>query len=170
MDPTRLGPNLGFVDEQYRRFLADPDSVSAAWREFFSDYRPLGDRPAAVPAALPPPATVPASAPAASPQPAPDGDGTGTPLTPSSRWTPMTDPASGDAVWSNSVTTSTASADSAGRAVIVTEPRTVAVAATTWTAGSSSAVNNPSVASTASIANATLRAVKRSTFWRSILR
>jgi 2-oxoglutarate dehydrogenase E1 component len=37
---SRFGHNLGYVDELYRRFLADPASVSEAWQEFFRDYRP----------------------------------------------------------------------------------------------------------------------------------
>jgi 2-oxoglutarate dehydrogenase E1 component len=35
-----FGQNAGYVDELYRRFLANPESVSEAWREFFADYRP----------------------------------------------------------------------------------------------------------------------------------
>ncbi|MDP3983440.1 MAG: 2-oxo acid dehydrogenase subunit E2, partial [Acidimicrobiia bacterium] len=40
LDPTVFGPNMWLVDEMYRRFLDDPDSVSAAWQEFFEDYEP----------------------------------------------------------------------------------------------------------------------------------
>src|SRR5271154_56928 len=35
-----FGPNAWLVDDMYDRFLADPDSVSESWREFFADYRP----------------------------------------------------------------------------------------------------------------------------------
>ena len=35
-----FGQNAGYVDELYRRFLANPGSVSEAWREFFEDYTP----------------------------------------------------------------------------------------------------------------------------------
>ncbi|MGI9132103.1 MAG: multifunctional oxoglutarate decarboxylase/oxoglutarate dehydrogenase thiamine pyrophosphate-binding subunit/dihydrolipoyllysine-residue succinyltransferase subunit, partial [Candidatus Nanopelagicaceae bacterium] len=35
-----FGPNEWLVDEMYERFLADPNSVDAAWGEFFSDYTP----------------------------------------------------------------------------------------------------------------------------------
>jgi len=35
-----LGFNTGYIDELYRQYLADPDSVSESWQEFFSDYRP----------------------------------------------------------------------------------------------------------------------------------
>src|SRR3984885_837752 len=52
-----FGPNAWLVDDMYDRFLADPDSVSDSWREFFADYRP-----APVPAPQP---QTPAPAPAA---------------------------------------------------------------------------------------------------------
>ncbi len=51
-----FGPNAWLVDDMYDRFLADPESVSDSWREFFADYRP-----APVPAPQP---TVPPPAPA----------------------------------------------------------------------------------------------------------
>src|SRR5271154_2451344 len=52
-----FGPNAWLVDDMYDRFLADPDSVSDSWREFFADYRP-----APVPAPQPPtPAPLPAA-------------------------------------------------------------------------------------------------------------
>jgi multifunctional 2-oxoglutarate metabolism enzyme len=38
------GPNDWLVDDMYRRFQQDPESVSAAWREFFEDYRPRGSK------------------------------------------------------------------------------------------------------------------------------
>ncbi len=44
-----FGPNAWLVDDMYDRFLADPNSVSDSWREFFADYRP-----APVPAPQPP--------------------------------------------------------------------------------------------------------------------
>ena len=47
-----FGPNAWLVDDMYDRFLADPDSVSHSWREFFADYRP-----APVPAPQPAPQT-----------------------------------------------------------------------------------------------------------------
>ena len=34
-----FGPNAWLVDDMYDRFLADPDSVSASWSEFFADYQ-----------------------------------------------------------------------------------------------------------------------------------
>jgi|FLYL01.1.fsa_nt_gi 2-oxoglutarate dehydrogenase E1 component len=36
--PQAFGPNVWLVDEMYRRYLEEPDSVSDAWREFFEDY------------------------------------------------------------------------------------------------------------------------------------
>ena len=39
---SEFGPNVWLIDEIYRRFLEDPDSVGEAWREFFSDYHPRG--------------------------------------------------------------------------------------------------------------------------------
>jgi len=35
-----LGFNTGYVEELYRQYLENPDSVSENWREFFSDYKP----------------------------------------------------------------------------------------------------------------------------------
>jgi 2-oxoglutarate dehydrogenase E1 component len=37
---SSFGPNAWLVDEMYERFVADPDSVGASWKEFFADYRP----------------------------------------------------------------------------------------------------------------------------------
>ncbi|MBA3523864.1 MAG: multifunctional oxoglutarate decarboxylase/oxoglutarate dehydrogenase thiamine pyrophosphate-binding subunit/dihydrolipoyllysine-residue succinyltransferase subunit, partial [Geodermatophilaceae bacterium] len=36
---TGFGPNEWLVEEMYQQYLADPDSVDAAWHEFFVDYR-----------------------------------------------------------------------------------------------------------------------------------
>src|SRR6516165_12817305 len=86
-----FGPNAWLVDDMYDRFLADPESVSESWREFFADYRPAPVPPPAAqagaplpaspaapvappadPAATPPAPTVLATAPAAaSPAPVP---------------------------------------------------------------------------------------------------
>ena len=56
-----FGPNAWLVDDMYDRFLADPDSVSESWREFFADYRPA---PVPAPQAPPPATPTPAQAPA----------------------------------------------------------------------------------------------------------
>ncbi len=37
---TSLGFNTGFVEELYKKFLEEPESVSPSWRDFFTDYRP----------------------------------------------------------------------------------------------------------------------------------
>jgi 2-oxoglutarate decarboxylase len=39
-DRQQFGANLWLVDEMYQQYLAQPDSVSDTWQEFFSDYRP----------------------------------------------------------------------------------------------------------------------------------
>ena len=39
-DLSSLGPNMRLVDEMYRRFREDPQSVAPAWREFFADFEP----------------------------------------------------------------------------------------------------------------------------------
>ena len=35
-----FGANEWLVEDMYERYLADPDSVDAAWHDFFDDYRP----------------------------------------------------------------------------------------------------------------------------------
>src|SRR5579872_4053471 len=52
-----FGPNAWLVDDMFERFVADPESVGASWREFFADYRP-----APVPAPAPPVGRPPAEA------------------------------------------------------------------------------------------------------------
>src|SRR5579863_1005166 len=60
-----FGPNAWLVDDMYDRFLADPESVSESWREFFADYKP-GSVPAPPqPLAPAPPPATPESAPSA---------------------------------------------------------------------------------------------------------
>ncbi len=36
----QFGTNSWIVDEMYRDYIADPESVAESWRDFFSDYRP----------------------------------------------------------------------------------------------------------------------------------
>ena len=44
IDPSSLGPNMWLIDEFYRRYREDPESVGAAWKEFFEGFKPqLGD-------------------------------------------------------------------------------------------------------------------------------
>ncbi len=75
-----FGPNAWLVDDMYDRFVADPDSVSESWREFFADYRPgsvpapTQQQPAPAPAPAAPvaaPSSSGAAAPAAAAAPAP---------------------------------------------------------------------------------------------------
>ena len=37
---TRFGHNIGFIDELYRQYRANPQSVSETWQEFFKGYQP----------------------------------------------------------------------------------------------------------------------------------
>src|SRR5438094_7382803 len=37
-----FGANEWLVEDMYERYLADPNSVDAAWHDFFADYRPGG--------------------------------------------------------------------------------------------------------------------------------
>jgi 2-oxoglutarate dehydrogenase E1 component len=63
-----LGPNAGLVEEMYRQYRENPQSVSAGWREFFDDYVPRDEAPPAP--AAPARAPAPAPAPPAPPSPA----------------------------------------------------------------------------------------------------
>lgn len=76
------GANIAFIEELYERFRANPESVSASWREFFHDYEPqleeefaeelVEQRVAAVAGgqAAAPPAPAPVAVPAPAPAPA----------------------------------------------------------------------------------------------------
>jgi multifunctional 2-oxoglutarate metabolism enzyme len=76
-----FGANEWLVEEMYERYCADPNSVDAAWHEFFADYRPAkpgagapinGTTAAQRPAPPDPaPAVAPAPEPASSPTPPP---------------------------------------------------------------------------------------------------
>jgi multifunctional 2-oxoglutarate metabolism enzyme len=39
-DRAEFGPNVGLIDEMYRQYLDDPESVSEAWRDFFAENEP----------------------------------------------------------------------------------------------------------------------------------
>jgi 2-oxoglutarate dehydrogenase E1 component len=41
-----FGANEWLVEEMYERYVADPNSVDAAWHDFFADYRPPAGAPA----------------------------------------------------------------------------------------------------------------------------
>jgi 2-oxoglutarate dehydrogenase E1 component len=84
--PQIAGPNAWLVDEMYEQYLADPNSVSESWRDFFQDYRPTATPRGGLTAApAPAPAPAPAAAPPAAPAPAaapPAADATEPPGTP----------------------------------------------------------------------------------------
>ncbi len=44
---NRFGQNRGYIEELYRSYLADASSVSAAWRDYFADFRPETPAPTA---------------------------------------------------------------------------------------------------------------------------
>jgi multifunctional 2-oxoglutarate metabolism enzyme len=76
-----FGTNSWLVDEMFAKFVSDPSSVGEAWREFFSDYKPMiAPAPAAANAAAstngaasaPSPATQPVSAPSPAAPPVAD--------------------------------------------------------------------------------------------------
>src|SRR5215210_2084732 len=80
-DDVDFGPNVGLVEEIYRQWLEDPNSVAESWQDFFGDYKPRlaksGNGETAVaepnPAPSAKPAQEPAPAPQAAPAPAPEG-------------------------------------------------------------------------------------------------
>jgi len=65
---TDFGANEWLVEDMYERFLADPDSVDAAWHEFFADYRPGRSNGTGAASAAAKPDTKPATAAPAVPQ------------------------------------------------------------------------------------------------------
>ncbi|PYQ32398.1 MAG: multifunctional oxoglutarate decarboxylase/oxoglutarate dehydrogenase thiamine pyrophosphate-binding subunit/dihydrolipoyllysine-residue succinyltransferase subunit, partial [Acidobacteria bacterium] len=72
------GANIAFIEELYEKYRANPDSVSASWREFFHDYQPqleedLADVVNATPLPAPDlrPATPPSPPPPSRPTPVP---------------------------------------------------------------------------------------------------
>ena len=82
-----LGFNTGYIEEIYRQYVEDPNSVSETWREFFADYQPTESYQAAAAArqaraseapavvATPQPTPDKPQAPAAKAPTAPSGDG-----------------------------------------------------------------------------------------------
>ena len=38
-----FGANVGLIDEIYRQYLDNPESVSPAWRDFFAENEPGDD-------------------------------------------------------------------------------------------------------------------------------
>ncbi|MBA2575300.1 MAG: multifunctional oxoglutarate decarboxylase/oxoglutarate dehydrogenase thiamine pyrophosphate-binding subunit/dihydrolipoyllysine-residue succinyltransferase subunit [Euzebyaceae bacterium] len=78
-ETRQFGANSWMVEEMYRDYLADPDSVGESWKEFFSDYQPAWSSAAVVPAQSSSPApssstpAPPSGSGTADRQPAPDG-------------------------------------------------------------------------------------------------
>jgi 2-oxoglutarate dehydrogenase E1 component len=68
-EPTSFGMNEWLVYEKYQSYLANPDSVDPAWKDFFADYDP-------------------AATPGVAPAPAPTGNGTA-PLAPAPESPPI---------------------------------------------------------------------------------
>ncbi len=52
---SSLGFNTGYIEELYRQYVENPESVSESWREFFADYRPSESFKAAAEARSTPP-------------------------------------------------------------------------------------------------------------------
>src|SRR5215210_430715 len=88
-DDVDFGPNVGLVEEIYRQWLEDPDSVAESWQDFFGDYKPrlaksgngetavaekrAAAEPNPAPSAQPAQEPAPAPGPAPAPAPAPEG-------------------------------------------------------------------------------------------------
>ena len=64
------GANIAFIEELYEKYRANPNAVSATWREFFQGYQPQFEEEYEQDMAIAVPAT-PAPAPAPTPAPAP---------------------------------------------------------------------------------------------------
>ncbi len=56
--PLALGPNAWLIEEMFRQYKESPHSLSESWREFFTDYRPLGTPSNDVPSATATPAAI----------------------------------------------------------------------------------------------------------------
>src|SRR5438067_13343364 len=54
IDTSALGPNMWLIDEMYRRYREDSDSVGPDWKEFFEGFTPALGAPDTAPAAPPP--------------------------------------------------------------------------------------------------------------------
>ncbi|MDA0873441.1 MAG: multifunctional oxoglutarate decarboxylase/oxoglutarate dehydrogenase thiamine pyrophosphate-binding subunit/dihydrolipoyllysine-residue succinyltransferase subunit [Bacteroidetes bacterium] len=65
---TSLGFNTGYIEELYRQYLQDPESVGENWKEFFLDFQPDDGFVAPAPEPTSPAPRAGAAAPAAGPQ------------------------------------------------------------------------------------------------------
>jgi 2-oxoglutarate dehydrogenase E1 component len=52
--PEAFGPNAWLIEEMYRQFREQPQTITESWRDFFEDYRPLGVPAPAAPAEVAP--------------------------------------------------------------------------------------------------------------------
>ena len=55
-----FGPNSGLVEEMYRQYLQNPNSVGDGWAEFFADYTPRSQRDSRADLTIGTPQTTPA--------------------------------------------------------------------------------------------------------------
>lgn len=69
---STLGFNTGYIEDLYKQYLEDPNSISASWREFFEDFNPNDTFVAPAEPQRAPQSATPAVAPAA---PVQQGDG-----------------------------------------------------------------------------------------------
>ena len=67
---SSLGFNTGYIEELYKQYLEDPESVSESWRDFFADYHP--DESFMAAATARPPVTGDGEPPESAPTQAPD--------------------------------------------------------------------------------------------------
>ena len=54
-----FGPNSGLVEEMYRQYLQNPNSVGDGWAEFFADYTPRSQRDSSADLTIDTPQTTP---------------------------------------------------------------------------------------------------------------
>src|SRR3954454_10028466 len=83
------GANTAFIEDLYELYRANPDSVSASWREFFHDYEPRFEEEfeeeAAQPPTPPQPVLIAPVAVPVAPVPQPSNPATQQPKTPSNQ-------------------------------------------------------------------------------------
>ncbi len=91
--PGGFGPNEWLVDELYQQYLADKNSVDAAWWDFFKDYRPADGAVANGSTTAADPAESVAPAAAAAPAPAADGTAAAQQVAQKSATAPVSPPA-----------------------------------------------------------------------------
>ncbi|HXA19857.1 MAG TPA: multifunctional oxoglutarate decarboxylase/oxoglutarate dehydrogenase thiamine pyrophosphate-binding subunit/dihydrolipoyllysine-residue succinyltransferase subunit [Thermoanaerobaculia bacterium] len=83
------GANTAFIEDLYERYRANPESVSASWREFFHDYEPRFEEEFEEDSGAQPQAVAPSAAIAAVPTPQPSNPATQQPAPAAPRPTPV---------------------------------------------------------------------------------